>query len=281
MWDDHYYGLPLDTNTRVQFYNTKLFQDAGIAAAPATFDDLERPSRRSSRPSVRDILATPRAAPALERPAVIWSFGGGITDDALTTATGTLNGPGTVAAVTRLKDWLDEGYLSRASSAAGSRPPSSSAPTGCDDPRGALDARIFKYQFPDLDYESATVPAGPGGSSSVVGGEDIVVFKATQNKEAALAFTRFMLSEEAQLAMGKIGQMPVLESLAGNAELPDYYPVFQEQLKTAKARTPVPAWPKIDEAVSNAVLNALRGDATVQAALDEAATQVDALLAGS
>jgi multiple sugar transport system substrate-binding protein len=140
---------------------------------------------------------------------------------------------------------------------------------------------IFKNQFPDLKYEYATVPAGPGGTASVVGGENIVVFKATDNKEAALAFTRFMVSEEAQLAMGKIGQMPVLQSLAGNAELPDYYPVFQEQLKTAKARTPVPAWPKIDETVSNAVLKALRGEAEVQVSLDEAATAIDALLAGN
>jgi multiple sugar transport system substrate-binding protein len=140
---------------------------------------------------------------------------------------------------------------------------------------------IFKNQFPDLAYEYATVPAGPGGSESVVGGEDIVVFGSTKNKEAALAFTRFMVSEEAQLAMGKIGQMPVLQSLAGNPDLPDYYPTFQEQLKTAKARTPVPSWPKIDETVSNAVLKALRGESTVQAALDEAATQIDALLAGN
>ena len=73
-----------------------------------------------------------------------------------------------------------------------------------------------------------------------MGGEDIVVFSETQNKDAALAFTRFMLSEEVQLAMGKVGQMPVLTSLAGNADLPDYYPTFQEQLKTANARTPVP-----------------------------------------
>ena len=125
---------------------------------------------------------------------------------------------------------------------------------------------IFTNQFPDLGVR-ATRRSRPAraAAASVVGGEDIVVFKQTQNKEAALAFTRFMVSEEAQLAMGKIGQMPVLQSLVGNAELPDYYPTFQEQLKTAKARTPVPAWPKIDEAVSNAILKALRGDATVQA----------------
>ena len=184
--------------------------------------------------------------------------------------------------MTRLQDWLAEGYLSPSILGGGL---ATSEQFGNDQAAMILEGPwmpgIFANQFPELTYDYATVPAGPGGTASVVGGEDIVVFKSTQNKEAALAFTRFMVSEEAQLAMGKIGQMPVLESLAGNAELPDYYPVFQEQLKTAKARTPVPSWPKIDEAVSNAMLKALRGDATVQAALDEAATQVDALLAGS
>ena len=159
----------------------------------------------------------------------------------MTKATGTLNGPATVAAVTRLKDWLDKGYLSPSILGGGL---ATSEQFGKDKAATILEGPwmpgIFKNQFPDLAYEYATVPSGAGGSASVVGGEDIVVFKATKNKEAALAFTRFMLSEEAQLAMGKIGQMPVLKSLAGNAELPAYYAKFQEQLKTAKARTPVP-----------------------------------------
>ena len=51
-----------------------------------------------------------------------------------------------------------------------------------------------------------------------------------------------------------------------------------QQLETANARTPVPAWPKIDEAISNAVLKALRGDMEIQAAMDEAAGIVDGLL---
>ncbi len=143
--------------------------------------------------------------------------------------------------MTKLQEWLDKGYLSPSILGGGL---ATSEQFGNDQAAMILEGPwmpgIFKNQFPDLAYEYATVPAGPGGTASVVGGEDIVVFKSTQNKEAALAFTRFMVSEEAQLAMGKIGQMPVLESLAGNAELPDYYPMFQEQLKTAKARTPVP-----------------------------------------
>jgi multiple sugar transport system substrate-binding protein len=139
---------------------------------------------------------------------------------------------------------------------------------------------IFKEQFPDLKYNLTPFPSGPGGSISVVGGEDIVIFEKSQNKDAALAFLRFVLDEPQQIAMGKTGQMPVLKSLTGNKELPDYFAVFQKQLETANPRTPSPAWPKIDEAISNAVQQVLRGEKEPQAALDEAAATVDGLLAG-
>jgi ABC-type glycerol-3-phosphate transport system substrate-binding protein len=112
-----------------------------------------------------------------------------------------------------------------------------------------------------------------------VGGEDIVLFEQSKNKDAALAFLRFVLEEEAQIAMGKTGQMPVLKSLTGHPDLPAYFAVFQQQLATAQPRTPSPAWPKIDEAISTAVQQVLRGEKEPQAALDEAAATVDALLA--
>ncbi len=282
-WADHYYGLPLDTNTRVLFYNTGVFEEAGVSAAPTTVEELETAMAKVKESLGADHYgyAEGGTGPWSILP-WIWSFGGGITDDDITAATGTLNGPGTVAAVIKLQDWLAKGYLSPSILGGGL---ATSEQFGNDQAAMILEGPwmpgIFKNQFPELEYEYATVPAGPGGTASVVGGENIVVFKSTDNKDAALAFTRFMVSEEAQLAMGKIGQMPVLESLAGNSELPDYYPVFQEQLKTAKARTPVPAWPKIDETVSNAVLKVLRGEAEAQASLDEAAAAVDALLAGN
>jgi multiple sugar transport system substrate-binding protein len=282
-WGDHYYGLPLDTNTRVLFYNTAVFEEAGITAAPTTIDEFE-----AAMAAVKEKLGPDRygyaeggTGPWSVLP-WIWSLGGGITDDAVTTASGTLNGPATVAAVTKLQDWLEQGYLSPSILGGGlATSEQFGGNTAAMILEGPWMPGIFKNQFPELSYEYATVPAGPGGTSSVVGGENIVVFNSTKNQEAALAFTRFMVSEEAQLAMGKIGQMPVLTSLAGSSDLPDYYPTFQEQLKTAQARTPVPSWPKIDEAVSNAILKALRGEATAQAALDEAATQVDAFLAGN
>ena len=282
-WKDHYYGLPLDTNTRILFLNDKVLADAGVTAAPTTIDEFEAAAKQVQDKLGKKVYtyAEGGTGPWSVLP-WIWSFGGGITNEDLTSADGVLNGPGTVAAVTKLKEWLDKGYLSPSILGGGT---ATSEQFGGDASATILEGPwmpgIFKNQFPDLKFSYATVPAGPGGSQSVVGGENIVVFKNTQNKDASLAFTRFMLSEEAQLAMGKIGQMPVIKSLSGNAELHDYYPTFQKQLETANARTPSPAWPKIDEAISNAVLKALRGDMEIQAAMDEAAKTVDGLLAGS
>lgn len=279
-WGDHYYGLPLDTNTRILFMNTALLGEAGITTAPATVEEFETLLGTVASTMGEGVYGYAEGGTGGWNVLPwIWTFGGAITDEDLTTASGYLNGEGTVAAVTRLKGWLDKGYLSPSILGGG---------TGTSDQFGNGQAAtilegpwmpsIFKNQFPDLTFDYAPVPAGPGGSSSVVGGEDIVVFESTQNREAALAFVRFMVSEEAQLAMGKVGQMPVLSGLVGHPDLPDYFPTFMEQLATANARTPSPAWPGIDEAIANAVLLALRGDADVQAALDQAAATVDGLL---
>jgi ABC-type glycerol-3-phosphate transport system substrate-binding protein len=88
-----------------------------------------------------------------------------------------------------------------------------------------------------------------------------------------------MMSEEAQLFMAQVGVMPTLKALTGNAELPAYFEVFMTQLETAQARVAHPRWDDIDGAINAAFTKALKGEATVQAALDEAATAIDALLA--
>lgn len=278
-WGEHYYGLPLDTNTRVLFVNSAVWTKAGLTTLPTTVEEFETSLAKIKATVPETFGYAEGGTGAWNVLPWIWSFGGSITDDAITTATGHLNGPGTVAAVTKLKEWLDKGYLSPSILGGGTQ---TSEQIGKDQTASVVEGPwmppIFAAQFPDLKTELAPIPAGPGGSASVVGGENIVVFKETKNKDAALAFVRFVLSEEAQVAMGKTGQMPVLSSLSGNADLPAYFAVFAKQLETAKARTPSPAWPKIDAAIGDAVLAALRGDKPIQAALDEAATTVDGLL---
>jgi multiple sugar transport system substrate-binding protein len=78
--------------------------------------------------------------------------------------------------------------------------------------------------------------------------------------------------------MAEVGVIPTLSKLAGDPDLPPYFAVFLEQLKTAQARVPHPKWSDMDNAINNAFQRMLRGEQTPQEALDQAASEIDALL---
>lgn len=280
-YQGHYYGLPLDTNTRVIFYDKTVFEEAGITTPPTTFEEFTAACDKIKALGKADTTCFAEGGTgAWNVLPWIWSAGGSITDPEYSTATGYLNSPATVQAVTLLNDMLKNGTLSESILGGGI---ATSDAIGKNQVGMIIDGPwmppIFSAQFPDLQYGLSPFPTGPGGSISVVGGEDIALFQESKNKDAAIAFMRFLLTEESQLAMGQTGQMPVLSSLTGSPDLPDYFSVFQDQLATAQPRTPSPAWPKIDEAISTAVQQVLRGEKEPQEALDEAAATVDELLA--
>lgn len=281
-YQGHYYGLPLDTNTRILFYNKALFKEAGIAAAPKTFEDFQAACQKIKALGKKSVYCYAEGGTgAWNIMPWVWSNGGAITSPDYTKATGFLNDAASTKAVTMLRDMEKDGTLSPSILGGG---------LGTSDALGKNQAAmiidgpwmpgILQSSYPKLDYGMSVMPAGPGGSVSVVGGEDIVLFKASKNKEAAKAFISFMLGSEAQTMMGKVGQMPVLKSLSGSSAMPAYFPVFQEQLKTARPRTPSPAWPKIDDAINTTVQNIVRGKEEPQAGLDKAAAAIDGLLAG-
>jgi multiple sugar transport system substrate-binding protein len=138
---------------------------------------------------------------------------------------------------------------------------------------------IYKGTYPDFQVNFALIPSGPAGTtSSVVGGEDLVIFSATQNAEAAMQWAAFLLSEESQKMMAEVGVVPTLSNLVGDPAMPPYFAVFMEQLKTAQARVPHPKWGDMDGAINNAFQRMLRGEQTVQQALDQAADEINALL---
>ena len=88
----------------------------------------------------------------------------------------------------------------------------------------------------------------------------------------------FLMSETSQRMMAEVGVIPTLSSLVGDPSLPPYFGVFMEQLQTAQARVPHPKWGDMDGAINNAFQRMLRGEQTPQAALDQAADEINALL---
>jgi multiple sugar transport system substrate-binding protein len=279
LYRGHFYGLPLDTNTRVMFYSKSMFKAAGISRAPTTVNEMMADCAKIKALGSGKYCYAEGGFGAWSLMPWVWSFGGNLTNNTYTKASGYLNGKGTIAAVNFLLSMYHKGYLSPSILGGG---------IGAWDGFGKNYAMIldgpwtvpflFKDQYPSSDYGTALVPKGPGGSRSVVGGEDIVMLKGSHNKPAAAAFIQFMLSKQAQTMMGKIGQMPVLKSLAQSKAFPGYYPVFLKQLKTAKPRTPSPEWSKIDDTFTTKLENVFHGSVSVKDALNSAARTVDGLL---
>jgi multiple sugar transport system substrate-binding protein len=280
MWKGTYYGLPLDTNTRVLMYNADLLASAGVSV-PTTFDELA-----TAAPALKQAGASAFAdngAGGWNMLPWIWSAGGDITDPDVTVSTGYLNSAESVAGVQFLLDLYNEGYMPDI--ILGDSGGLATSDGLATDAYGTiLDGPwmypIFAGQYPDFTVSASQMPAGDGGSISVVGGEDIVLTQQSSNKPAALEFMRYLLAEEAQLAMAEVGQMPVLSDIGSELEaINAYYAPFVEQLATARPRPATPAWSQIDSILQDEVRAAFRGEKTVQEALDEAASQADALLA--
>lgn len=277
-WKGHYYGLPQDTNTQVLLWNKAIFEAAG-ATVPTTTDEFKKTACALSKGEKQYGYAmggTYFWAPA----PLFYAMGGKIVDDNITTADGYINGPESVAAFQMLVDMYNEGCLSP-NLLGGGIGTADGLATGLYSMiiDGPWMVDIYKNDYPDFEVNFAPIPAGPDGTtSSVVGGENVVVFDASKHKKAALAWAEFLLTKDAQLKMAKRGVIPTLSTVVGDPSLPPYFGVFMEQLKTAQARVPHPKWDDMDGAINNAFQRALRGDQSVQEALDQAAQEIDALL---
>jgi multiple sugar transport system substrate-binding protein len=282
LYKGKYYGLPLDTNTRVLITSQAALDKAGMSAPPATFADLQTMATALKGSKVS--LFADGGLGAWNISPWIWSGGGDITNADQTMATGYLNSAANVKTVQMLVDWYKQGLIPNLitgnSGAIGTSDglPKTNYATIFD---GPWMQGIWQGQYPDFTPIYAPIPAGDGGSISVVGGEDIVLTQSSQHKAAAEEFIRFTQSSDFQLAMVKTGQMTVMPALSDQeVAVADYYQTFADQLKTAKSRVSNPNASKVDSVLSTELTPAFLGKVTVQAALDSAASQIDALLAG-
>jgi multiple sugar transport system substrate-binding protein len=279
-WQGHYYGLPLDTNTRVLITNPKALSSVGISAPPATFADLQTDASKLAAKKI-PVFADSGLQGWNILP-WIWSGGGDIANPTLTSADGFLNGPQSVAAIQMLVNLYKEGAIPNLLIGnKGAVQTQDGLPKGvyADILDGPWMAAIWQAQYASFQPTYSPVPAGPGGSVSVVGGEDIVMTSSSKNQAADEEFLAFTQTATYQLSMAKTGQMSVVSALdAQEAAASPALAPYIKQLATAKSRPAVPDEPQIDTALQDDLTPAFQGKVTVQAALDKAAKDIDPLL---
>ncbi len=279
-YNGKYYGLPLDTNTRVLITSQKALDAAGLSKPPATFDEFTQMAGKLKGTGVSAFadggLGGWNVFPW------IWSGGGEITNSDLTKASGYLDGPKSVAAIQMLVDLYKAGEIpnlitgNQGAISTSDGLPSGKYATILDGPwmKG-----IWAGQYASFKPIYAPVPAGDGGSISVVGGESIVLTASSKAQTASEKFIRFTQSEQFQIEMAKTGQMTVIPAFADKqAAIDPYFTTFSEQLKTAKSRLAIPQGAKVDGILSAALTPAFTGSTSVQDALTNAAKQIDPLL---
>lgn len=274
LYQGKYYGLPLDTNCKAAVVNLNVMGELGLTQAPATMEEFiaaaqNRGSYSINVSGVGDWDMYP----------YFWLFGGTLTDDAFTKATGYLDSEASIAAMNKIIELHDQKILT------------------IRDVDGSVDAwdginseyaMFFEGPWYFGSYEeteskgivAAQIPAYNGRSASVVGGEDIAVFATSKNPDAAYEFAKFMTRPEVQLAMLEAGQLPILKSLVDSEAVQSspVWSVYMGQMASAKARIPSPNNTVIQEIWSEAVTNIFVNGADVASELRSAAAKIDAQL---
>lgn len=274
------YALALNTNSKILFYNVAMLEAAGVAV-PTTTDEWLAAVRALGGTNANGQQVWGWNEPALSGWNIcpfIWTFGGSLTNEEQTVATGYVNSEATVKAVDTFAALVKEGVLTGFNS--GDIPMTDGFGTGryAMMLEGPWKIAELEGAYPDVAYGTAPMPAGEGGSISVLGGEDIAMF-ASANKEAAWKFMQFMTSEFAQTEMAKCGQIPVNKAaLESDTVKNASYAPFIEAIQTAKARPTVDTWTEMDNELSMAMTEVVSGEKTAQEAMDELAVKFDALL---
>lgn len=271
LYQNKYYGLPLDTNCKAAVINKNVLKELGLDDVPATMEELIAAAEKRGTYSI-----SVSGVGDWDMYPYFWLFGGTLTDDNFTKATGYLDSDESIAAMKKIVELHDKKILT------------------IRDVDGTVDAwdginsefaMFFEgpWYFGSYDDSEAkgivasTIPTYEGRSASVVGGEDVVVFATSKHQEAAYEFAKFMTSEEVQLAMLKAGQLPILKSLVENDAIQSnpVWSVYMKQIESAKARIPSPNNTAIQEIWSDMVTSIFTEGADVAEAMHDAAVKLD------
>lgn len=276
----HYYALALNTNSKIVFYNVKMLKDAGIEV-PKTTDELVAAIEALSGKNDKGQQVWGWNEPDLAGWNIcpfIWTFGGSLTNEDQTVASGYINSEATIAAIETFAELCKKGCITGFNS--GDIPMTDGFGTYryAMMLEGPWKSAELAGAYPDVEYGTFAMPEGKGGSVSVLGGEDIAMF-TNANKEAAWKFMQFMTSEYAETEMAKNGQIPVNKNALENDTVKSQsFAPFIEAIKTAKARPTVAAWSQIDNELKAAVFSVVNGEKSAKQAMDELAVKMDALL---
>jgi len=275
--DGTQYGLPFIASARLLFYNTELFDKAGITEPPKTWDDLRAAAEKIKAEGAIG-YGLPLGPEEAQAEFQLWINGNGghWVDDS---GKWTINSPENVETLEFLKGMVDDG-LTQPNPAKTDRADVfnafSQGKIGMVRGMPQLEG-IIKEQGGKIKYAIAPNPANGDNASTTLGVQDyLMAFKKDGNQETVRKFLDFFYQKENHAKfLTTEGFLPTTQS--GSEELADDEKLkpFIDVLPDAKFY-PVtdPAWTKVDGQVKKIVGTAVQ-QADPKQVLDQLQTRAE------
>ena len=274
------YGLPVAASARAMYYNKDLFAQAGIEEVPATWEDLYFAAEQIS--ALPDVYGFGLQGKEIETDAywyyALWSFGG----DIVANGQSGIASPAAIEAAEFYQDMIALGYTQ---------------PGVTDYSRENLQD-LFKQgrlgmmltgpwmtgqlqeEAPDVDFGIALIPEGERYATYGVT-DSIVLFKNSENKDAAFKFLDFIFQEEWRSKFTKEeGFMPVHKAVAADSYFADdpNLQAFSGMLPYAHFAPTLKGWEEAADITSNALQRIYQEQGNTEEILQQAAEQVNSII---
>ena len=286
-------AVPLYSMSYALYYNTKLFADAGIAAPPATWDELVADGKRLTTGGVTGLgLEGANLANNIHQAFVLAKQHGADFFDAA--GKPTFTSPGAVAGV---KQWVD--FMAKDKIVGTGSAEYAQNQTLQDFAKGKTAMVLWQsaastfesYGMKASDFGVAPVPVASGApgtgaqTDSMVAGINLAVFKNSKNVDGAVKFVKFMTSDAEQITLNKTySSIPPVKAAQTNAAFDTpAQKVLSQTLATSAAPLPQVAQESQFETAVGTAIKGLFADAaagkpvttaSVKAALDKAQQQM-------
>ncbi len=286
LWEDRMYGLPYDGETTGLFYRTDLFEAAGIAAPPATWEELAAAAQAlTTEDQYGYIMFAPEAAyywyPYL------WQNGGELlSEDGATILFNSEAGKEAAEFYVGLAQYSPPDFLN--SNSYDGRVAFATGQVGMY-VAGAWFASVMQDEYPDITdlWDAAPLPAKERCATTIAG-DALVIPEQGQNHDAAWKWIEFLSAPQnmALWALGTPGDagsvLPPRTSLLEDPGVFDLNPIlegFAEQMGCGiTGGAPNPRYGEVEVALNDALGRAIYGEIDAATALDEAALEGEDIL---
>ncbi|MBD0329572.1 MAG: sugar ABC transporter substrate-binding protein [Thermoleophilia bacterium] len=285
-YEGSWYGIPFDGETTGLFYRTDLFEQAGIDGPPTTWEEFEEAARELTDEAKKQygyILFATEAAyywyPWL------WQAGGEVLTEDGEVAFTSDEAREAAEFYVGLREYSPPDYLN--SNSYDGRVAFAQGKVAMY-MAGSWFAGTLEGEYPKIKgkWATAPLPEGDEGCATTIAGDNLVVFDASANKDAAWLWIEFLSRPEnmATWTFDSEGStlLPPREELLDSPELEQKKPVlagFAEAMKCGVVSAANPKGPKIEQALNEQLGRAMYGEVSSDEALDNAAEEAEKILA--